>query len=44
MRVFREGDERIDPRAHFDPEVLATFFRIGPMFEKIYESMEEGKS
>jgi len=41
LRVFREGDERIDPRAHFDPEVLATFFKIGPMFERIYESMAE---
>ena len=41
MRVFREGDERVDPRAHFDPEVLTTFFRIAPMLDKIYESMEE---
>ena len=41
MRVFREGDERVVPRAHFDPEVLTTFFRIAPMLEKIFESMEE---
>ena len=41
MRVFREGDERVVPRVHFDPEVLTTFFRIAPMLEKIFESMEE---
>jgi response regulator RpfG family c-di-GMP phosphodiesterase len=40
VRVFREGDERIDPAAHFDPELLATFFRIEGMFAKIYEGQE----
>jgi HD-GYP domain-containing protein (c-di-GMP phosphodiesterase class II) len=38
MRVFREGDERINPGAHFDPEVLATFFKIDHMFDMIYDS------
>lgn len=41
LRIFREGDERIDPRAHFDPELLAMFFKIEHIFEKIYESLEE---
>lgn len=41
VRVFREGDKRIDPRAHFDPALLATFFKIEGMFEMIYESLEE---
>ena len=41
VRIFREGDSRIDPQAHFDPQLLATFFKIERMFEKIYESMEE---
>ncbi|GFO67839.1 HD family phosphohydrolase [Geomonas limicola] len=38
LEVFRKGDERINPQAHFDPEVLATFFKIEHMFEMIYDS------
>lgn len=38
LRVFRDGDDRINPAAHFDPEVLATFFKIEHMFEMIYDS------
>jgi response regulator RpfG family c-di-GMP phosphodiesterase len=38
MRVFREGDERVRPREHFDPVLLDTFFRIEHMFAAIYES------
>lgn len=38
LKVFRQGDERIDPAAHFDPSVLATFFKIEKMFENIYDS------
>jgi hypothetical protein len=37
LQVFREGDERINPGAHFDPEVLATFFKIEHMFNMIYD-------
>ncbi len=40
VRVFREGDDRIDPGAHFDPRLRETFFRIEYLFEKIYESLE----
>ncbi len=40
VRIFREGDRRIDPHAHFDPQLLATFFKIEHIFEKIYESLE----
>jgi HD-GYP domain-containing protein (c-di-GMP phosphodiesterase class II) len=40
LRVFREGDERIDPGAHFDPVLLKTFFQIEHIFAKIYESSE----
>ncbi|AAR34845.1 HD domain-containing protein [Geobacter sulfurreducens] len=36
--VFLNGDERITPRSHFDPRVLETFFRIEPLFERIYQS------
>jgi hypothetical protein len=38
LRVFRDGDDRINPGAHFDPEVLATFFKIEHMFDMIYDS------
>lgn len=38
VRIFREGDDRIDPRAHFDPELLTVFFKIERMFEHIFES------
>lgn len=38
--VFREGDDRINPQTHFDPALLAIFFKIEYIFEKIYESME----
>ncbi|HEY6871534.1 MAG TPA: HD domain-containing phosphohydrolase [Geobacteraceae bacterium] len=41
VRIFREGDARIDPRGHFDPVLLATFFKIEQMFEKIYESLDD---
>jgi HD-GYP domain-containing protein (c-di-GMP phosphodiesterase class II) len=39
LKVFREGDGRINPQAHFDPVLLATFFQIEHIFEKIYESL-----
>jgi len=38
LKVFQDGDDRINPQAHFDPEVLATFFKIEHMFEMIYDS------
>ena len=40
LRVFKEGDDRIKPKAHFDPMLLKTFFQIEHIFEKIYESSE----
>jgi HD-GYP domain-containing protein (c-di-GMP phosphodiesterase class II) len=40
LRIFREGDDRINPKAHFDPMLLATFFQIEHIFEKIYDSLE----
>ncbi len=40
LKVFKEGDDRINPKAHFDPVILATFFQIEHIFEKIYGSME----
>jgi response regulator RpfG family c-di-GMP phosphodiesterase len=43
LKVFKEGDDRINPKAHFDPGLLTTFFQIEHIFEKIYGSMEEGQ-
>jgi HD-GYP domain-containing protein (c-di-GMP phosphodiesterase class II) len=40
LKVFREGDNRINPKAHFDPSLLATFFQIEHIFERIYDSSE----
>jgi response regulator RpfG family c-di-GMP phosphodiesterase len=40
LRIFKEGDARVRPQDHFDPALLATFFRIEHIFAKIYESME----
>lgn len=37
MLVFREGDDRVNP-GHFDPAVLAAFFKIDHMFDMIYDS------
>jgi HD-GYP domain-containing protein (c-di-GMP phosphodiesterase class II) len=38
MQIFREGDSRINPKGHFDPAVLAAFFKIEHMFDMIYDS------
>jgi HD-GYP domain-containing protein (c-di-GMP phosphodiesterase class II) len=38
LQVFREGDDRINPGAHFDPACLAAFFKIDHMFDMIYDS------
>jgi HD-GYP domain-containing protein (c-di-GMP phosphodiesterase class II) len=41
LKVFKEGDDRIIPKSHFDPVLLTTFFQIEHIFEKIYGNMEE---
>lgn len=41
LRVFRDGDERINPLAHFDPAMLKTFFQIEHIFAGIYDSTDE---
>jgi HD-GYP domain-containing protein (c-di-GMP phosphodiesterase class II) len=41
IKVFREGDDRINPGAHFDPVMLRTFFQIEHIFANIYDSSEE---
>jgi HD-GYP domain-containing protein (c-di-GMP phosphodiesterase class II) len=40
LKIFREGDDRIKPKAHFDPSILAMFFQVEHIFEKIFESSE----
>lgn len=44
LAVFREGDERVNPTLHFDPEILKTFFAIEHQFEKIFESLSGDKA
>lgn len=44
LKVFKEGDDRIIPKAHFDPVLLTTFFQIEHVLEKIYGSMEAENS
>jgi response regulator RpfG family c-di-GMP phosphodiesterase len=39
LHVFTSGDERIIPREHFDPLILATFLRIEQIFAHIYASL-----
>ncbi|AJE03423.1 HD-GYP domain-containing protein [Geobacter pickeringii] len=39
LEVFRRGDDRIEPKRHFDPDILKTFFEIEHMYESIYESV-----
>ena len=39
LMVFRNGDHRIDPALHFDPTVLATFFKIEHILANIYTSL-----
>jgi len=39
-RILLEGDERTDP-AHFDPDVLAAFSRVGHRFIMLYDEYEE---
>ena len=41
LRIFKDGDDRIKPKDHFDPLLLKKFFQIEHIFEKIYESSEE---
>ena len=40
LTIFRNGDNRVNPKAHFDPVLLETFFKIEHIFAKIYESFD----
>ncbi len=39
LYILREGDDRVIPSLHFDPDILKTFFKIDYIFESIYESL-----
>ena len=41
-RIILEGDERIDPRAHFDPQVLAVFAASRDEMARIWSSLQDG--
>jgi HD-GYP domain-containing protein (c-di-GMP phosphodiesterase class II) len=43
LEIFHEGDERIKPAMHFDPQILKMFFAIEHQFENIFESLSGGK-
>ena len=39
MEIFISGDERLEPKAHFDPELLELFIRNHDKYEAIYASL-----
>lgn len=41
LEIFRNGDSRISPAAHFDPRILEIFFKVEPLFARIYESFAD---
>ncbi len=43
IAVFRIGDDRVS-RSHFDPVLLATFFEIDHIFEKVFASYQVGEN
>ncbi len=43
-RIVLEGDERIDPRSHFDPQVLAAFAASRDEMARIWSSFQDGPS
>ena len=40
-RIIIEGDERIDPRKHFDPEMLEVFERHHAEMGRIWDSLQD---
>ncbi len=40
LRVMLEGDERMDPQAHFDPELLDVFRTIHAEFRRIHAEIQ----
>jgi HD-GYP domain-containing protein (c-di-GMP phosphodiesterase class II) len=40
-RIILEGDDRIDPRQHFDPELLAAFARDPEEMGRIWDSLQD---
>jgi HD-GYP domain-containing protein (c-di-GMP phosphodiesterase class II) len=41
-RIMIEGDERIDPRAHFDPALLAVFAEHADEMGEIWDALQDG--
>ncbi|PCJ60265.1 MAG: two-component system response regulator [Planctomycetota bacterium] len=40
MTIFKDGDDRLDPEKHFDPELLSSFLSNNEKYESIFESLE----
>jgi hypothetical protein len=38
---MRAGDDRIDPKAHFDPALLAAFVRHQENFEAVFAELSD---
>ncbi|MEI8395463.1 MAG: HD domain-containing phosphohydrolase [Rhodospirillaceae bacterium] len=41
VEIMTAGDERIDPHAHFDPELLRLFTRYHREFERIWDKLSD---
>ena len=41
LRTFREGDSRLNPGEHFDPQVIKAFFTIEKKIDDIYNTHSE---
>jgi HD-GYP domain-containing protein (c-di-GMP phosphodiesterase class II) len=42
-RIILEGDERIDPKAHFDPQILAAFAAGAADMAAIWDSLQDAQ-
>lgn len=41
VRILTEGDERIDPKAHYDPRLLKLFADNHPLFAEIWDRLHD---
>jgi HD-GYP domain-containing protein (c-di-GMP phosphodiesterase class II) len=41
VAIIRDGDERIDPKKHFDPDLLLVFAEIHAEMDRIWLSLQD---